>query len=120
MSQTLDFLRGEYDYVIVDCPATLDETNLAVIEGSNLVYLIATPEIGAVRDLSRFVDSLMQNSENKERLKVIGDIQKQLANDSVNAYLFQLPQFMVSNKKLKGLWSSSPIFANDMGAVSWQ
>jgi len=56
----------------------------------------------------------------KERLKVIGDIQKQLANDSVNAYLFQLPQFMVSNKKLKGLWSSSPIFANDMGAVSWQ
>jgi peptide/nickel transport system substrate-binding protein len=56
----------------------------------------------------------------KERLKVIGDIQKHLANDSVNAYLFQLPQFMVSNKKLKGLWSSSPIFANDMSAVSWQ
>ncbi len=56
----------------------------------------------------------------KERLKVIGDIQKQLANDSVNAYLFQLPQFAVSNKKLKGLWSSSPIFANDMAAVSWQ
>jgi len=56
----------------------------------------------------------------KGRLKVIGDIQKQLANDSVNAYLFQLPQFMVSNKKLKGLWSSSPIFANDMAAVSWQ
>ena len=71
MSQTLDFLRGEYDYVIVDCPPTLDETNQAVIEGSNLVYLIATPEIGAVRDLSRFVDALMQNDENKERLKVI-------------------------------------------------
>ncbi|HKO20314.1 MAG TPA: AAA family ATPase [Acidobacteriaceae bacterium] len=71
MSQTLDFLRGEYDYVIVDCPASLDETNLAVIEGSNLVYLIATPEIGAVRDLSRFVDSLSQNDENKERLKVV-------------------------------------------------
>jgi len=71
MSQTLDFLRGEYDYVIVDCPATLDDTNLAVIEGSNLVYLVSTPEIGAVRDLSRFVDSLVQNDENKERLKVI-------------------------------------------------
>jgi peptide/nickel transport system substrate-binding protein len=56
----------------------------------------------------------------KARLKVVGDIQKQLANDSVNAYLFQLPQFAVSNKKLKGLWSSSPIFANDMAAVSWQ
>jgi len=71
MGQTLDFLRGEYDYVIVDCPASLDETNLAVIEGSNQVYLIATPEIGAVRDLSRYVDSLVQNDENKERLKVV-------------------------------------------------
>jgi peptide/nickel transport system substrate-binding protein len=35
-------------------------------------------------------------------------------------YLFQLPQFAVANKRLKGLWSSSPIFANDLGALTWQ
>jgi peptide/nickel transport system substrate-binding protein len=58
--------------------------------------------------------------DSQARLKLLGDIQKQLATDSVNAYLFQLPQFAVSKKNLKGLWSSSPIFANDMGAVSWQ
>ena len=56
----------------------------------------------------------------KARLKVLGDIQRQLANDCVNVYLFQLPQFAVANKHLKGLWSSSPIFANDLGALSWQ
>ena len=56
----------------------------------------------------------------KGRLKLLGDIQRQLATDSVNAYLFQLPQFAVANKRLKGLWSSSPIFANDLGALSWQ
>jgi peptide/nickel transport system substrate-binding protein len=56
----------------------------------------------------------------KARTALLGDIQRQLATDSVNAYLFQLPQFAVANKKLKGLWSSSPIFANDMAAVSWQ
>jgi peptide/nickel transport system substrate-binding protein len=56
----------------------------------------------------------------KARLKILGDIQRHLAENSVNAYLFQLPQFAVSNKRLKGLWSSSPIFANDMAAVSWQ
>ena len=39
MAQTLDFLRGEYDYVIVDCPTSLDDTNLAVIEASNQVLL---------------------------------------------------------------------------------
>ena len=59
-------------------------------------------------------------AEAKARLKVLGDIQRQLATDSVNAYLYQLPQFAVGNKKLKGLWSSSPIFANDLSALAWQ
>jgi peptide/nickel transport system substrate-binding protein len=59
-------------------------------------------------------------TDQKGRMKLLGDIQRQLATDSVNAYLFQLPQFAVGNKKLKGMWSSSPIFANDLGALSWQ
>ncbi len=71
----------------------------------------------AYRDL---VAKYASTSDSKARLKVLGDIQRQLATDSVNAYMFQLPQFAVSKKNLKGLWSSSPIFANDMGAVSWQ
>ena len=53
-------------------------------------------------------------------MKFLGDIQRQLATDSVNAYLYQLPQYAVGNKKLKGLWSSSPIFANDLSALAWQ
>ena len=56
----------------------------------------------------------------KGRLKLVGDIQRQLATDSVNVYLYQLPQFAVSKKQLKGLWSSSPIFANDLAALTWQ
>jgi pilus assembly protein CpaE len=71
MAQTLDFLRGEYDFVVVDCPTSLDETNLAVIEASNQVYLVATPEIGAVRDLSRHVDSLSQGEQNVDKVKVV-------------------------------------------------
>jgi peptide/nickel transport system substrate-binding protein len=56
----------------------------------------------------------------KGRLKILGDIQRQLAADSVNVYLYQLPQFAVGKKQLKGLWSSSPIFANDLSALAWQ
>lgn len=59
-------------------------------------------------------------ADSKARLKLIGDIQRHLANDAVNVYMFQLPQFAVANAKLKGLWSSSPIFANDLAALSWQ
>lgn len=59
-------------------------------------------------------------TDGKTRLKLLGDLQRQLATDSVNVYLYQLPQFAVGKKQLKGLWSSSPIFANDLGALSWQ
>jgi peptide/nickel transport system substrate-binding protein len=59
-------------------------------------------------------------TDSKARLKLVADIQRHLANDAVNAYLFQLPQFAVANAKLKGLWSSSPVFANDLAALSWQ
>jgi peptide/nickel transport system substrate-binding protein len=60
------------------------------------------------------------SADTKSRMRFLGDIQRQLATDSVNAYLYQLPQFAVGNKKLKGLWSSSPIFANDLSALAWQ
>ena len=71
IAQTLDFLRGEYDYVIVDCSTLLDDTNLAVIDAANQAYLVATPEIGAIRDLSRYVDSLSHSEHNVEKVKVV-------------------------------------------------
>jgi pilus assembly protein CpaE len=49
----------------------MDETNLAVIDASNHAYLVATPEIGSIRDLSRYVDHLSQNDHNKEKIKVV-------------------------------------------------
>jgi pilus assembly protein CpaE len=71
VARTLAFLRSEYDYVIVDCATSLDETNLAVIEGSSQVYLVATPEIGSIRDLSRYVDKLMQIEFTTEKMHVV-------------------------------------------------
>jgi pilus assembly protein CpaE len=71
VTKTLEFLRGEYDFVIIDCATSLDDTNLAVIEASTRVYLIATPEIGAIRDLSRYVDNLMQVEFTSEKMHVV-------------------------------------------------
>lgn len=71
IAQTLEFLRGEYDYVIVDGSSALDETNLSVIDASNVVYLVATPEIAAIRDLSRYVDSLSHGEHDIEKINVV-------------------------------------------------
>jgi hypothetical protein len=46
----------------------------------------------------------------------LGEAQKKLAEDSVNAFLFQLPNVTVADAKLKGLWKNAPIFVNDISA----
>ena len=56
----------------------------------------------------------------RERAKLFGDLQRLIATDAVNAFLFNPTNVSVSRQGLKGLWAGSPIFANDMAAVSWQ
>jgi peptide/nickel transport system substrate-binding protein len=71
----------------------------------------------ALRDLTA---KYAASTNAKERTKLFADIQKQIANDAVNVFIWNPAQVAVSKKGLKGLWASSPIFANDMAAVSWQ
>ena len=54
-----------------------------------------------------------------DRAKLLGDAQRMLANDSVNAYLYQPQWITVADKNLKGLWKDMPIFVNDVAALSW-
>ena len=52
--------------------------------------------------------------------KYIGEAQRKIADDCVNAFLFQLPQVTIADVNLSGLWKDSPIFANDLSAMSWK
>jgi peptide/nickel transport system substrate-binding protein len=52
--------------------------------------------------------------------KYMGEAQRKLADDCVNAFLFQLPQVTIADVNLMGLWRDSPIFANDLSAMYWK
>jgi pilus assembly protein CpaE len=71
VERTLEFLSTQYDFVVLDSEASFDDINLAVVALSNWIYLIATPEIGAIRDLSRYVDGLIQNEHATKKLQVV-------------------------------------------------
>jgi pilus assembly protein CpaE len=71
VSKLLEFLRTEYDYIVVDCSTALHESDLAVLDGSDQVYLVATPELGAIRDLSRYVDNLTRIETTTEKMQVV-------------------------------------------------
>lgn len=45
--------------------------------------------------------------------------QRYLAENFVNAFLFQLPKSGVANARIEGLWANSPVPANDLTAVRW-
>ena len=52
--------------------------------------------------------------------KALVDAQHKLADDCVNAFLFQLANVVIADANLKGVWKNAPIFANDLSALSWK
>jgi peptide/nickel transport system substrate-binding protein len=54
-----------------------------------------------------------------DRVKLVGDIQRLLAEDSVHAFLYQPQWITIANKNIKGLWKDFPVFINDLSALSW-
>ena len=65
------------------------------------------------------VATLAATSDPREKTRLWRDIQRQLAEDAVNVYIWNAAQVAVSRKGLRGVWSSSPISANDLAAMSW-
>jgi peptide/nickel transport system substrate-binding protein len=55
-----------------------------------------------------------------ERTKALQDLQRLLADDAVNVFLYNLPRLGVYKQGLSGFWVNAPIFVNDLTAVSWQ
>jgi peptide/nickel transport system substrate-binding protein len=55
----------------------------------------------------------------QDRAKLLGDIQRLIAEDSVHAFLYQPQWVTVANRNVRGLWKDMPIFVNDLAALSW-
>jgi pilus assembly protein CpaE len=67
-AQVLDFLRNFFSYVIVDCSSTLTDVTLSTIDTSDLIILLTTQEIPAIKDSRQFLDLLQPLKINRGRL----------------------------------------------------
>jgi peptide/nickel transport system substrate-binding protein len=103
--------KGNFDLTVINHVEPLDYMNYA-----NAQYYWGY-DSKAFRDLAAKHSS---TTAAKERTQLFGDMQRMIAKDAVNVFLFNASNTAVYRKGLKGLWSSSPIFANDMAAASWQ
>ncbi len=71
LGQAIRFFAGVYRYVLIDCPGGLGELNQTTIACCDQLFLVATPEVPALRDLARYVDRLLEWYVQPEKLKVV-------------------------------------------------
>jgi septum site-determining protein MinD len=50
-----DHLKAEFDFVLIDCPAGIEQGFKNAIAGADQVVIVTTPEVSAVRDADRVI-----------------------------------------------------------------
>lgn len=61
-------LKQEYDFVIIDCPAGIEQGFKNAIAGADRGFVVTTPEVSAVRDADRIIGLLEANDIRNPRL----------------------------------------------------
>jgi len=62
MKLLCEALRKEFDYIIIDCPAGIEQGFKNAIAGADKAIVVTTPEISAIRDADRIAGLLEVNS----------------------------------------------------------
>jgi septum site-determining protein MinD len=66
-----------FDYVIVDCPAGIEQGFKNAIAGADRAIVVATPEVSSVRDADRII-GLLEANEIKETRLIINRLRPQM------------------------------------------
>lgn len=70
MKKLTDQLKEEFDYVIIDCPAGIEQGFHNAIAGADRALVVTTPEVSAVRDADRIIGLLEANEIRRTHLIV--------------------------------------------------
>ena len=70
MKALTDELREEFDYIILDCPAGIEQGFMNAIAGADRALVVTTPEVSAIRDADRIIGLLEANEKKRSDLIV--------------------------------------------------
>jgi septum site-determining protein MinD len=77
MRELCEELRKEYDYIIIDCPAGIEQGFKNAIAGADQAVIVTTPDVSAVRDADRIIGLLQANEIPAPRL-IINRVRPQM------------------------------------------
>ena len=69
---------------------------------------------------NKLFDAIKTTPRDADRLLLLGEAQRLLAQDAVAVYLYQPLWITVAKRGVKGLWADMPIFVNDLSGLSWE
>ena len=77
MKSLIEELKKDFDYVLIDCPAGIEQGYRNAVAGADRAIVVTTPEISAVRDADRIIGLLEQEAIEPPKL-IINRIRKHL------------------------------------------
>ncbi len=91
MKKLCESLREDYDYILIDCPAGIEQGFKNAIAAADTAIVLVTPEVSAVRDADRVIGILQSNGIhdinliiNRVRMKMIKQADMMDVNDVVD------------------------------------
>lgn len=65
MQALIEELKQEFDYILLDCPAGIEQGFKNAIAGADRALVVTTPEVSAIRDADRIIGLLEANEVKK-------------------------------------------------------
>lgn len=65
MRKLIEDLRLDFDYILLDCPAGIEQGFQNAIAGADRALIVTTPEVSAIRDADRIIGLLEANEIHK-------------------------------------------------------
>ncbi|WP_066311635.1 septum site-determining protein MinD [Bacillus sp. FJAT-29814] len=70
MKELVEELKQDYDYIIIDCPAGIEQGYKNAVAGADKAIVVTTPEVSAVRDADRII-GLLEKEKDLEPPKLV-------------------------------------------------
>ena len=77
MLKLIEHLRPQFDYILLDCPAGIEQGFKNAVAGADRAIIVTTPEVSAIRDADRIV-GLLESYEMKQIDLIINRIRLDL------------------------------------------
>ncbi|MGE5485129.1 MAG: response regulator [Ignavibacteriales bacterium] len=72
VGEIIDLLKGRFTYTVIDTPSSFREATLSAIDRSDCVLLVVTPDIPALQNTAKCLDTLVEKLQfPKDKIKIV-------------------------------------------------